>query len=373
MFEQAIGKIVSYLREKERYVSDTFLRTVLTESFIASLEKDEGRPVKFRIFLKHAQFYKTVGASPDSDFSFYPIKLPFSSNELVKLSQALGFSRSGIVVAEREEKPTIIGLLSLGAKWEQFLLFEDSSASHPSSALTISFNNPGSFTVHFGFEQILSFKKCRIAESTARSDFDRFPNPGILANFIKVVGTEVPFENELDLKNTFSKFLGSLVLRAMKKGHGGTIVFGEKTQQLRDHVRIKYDFFFKNPQVCTRQLFLGLKQNPGNKEVERWVVDYSDFLAGLTNVDGALVLDYGFGLIGFGAEIRTKTAQDFVEHPIFLSHGTRHRSAYCFSNEFDPGLAIVMSQDGGNKVFFKENNEVVIIENFEGLRREFLY
>jgi hypothetical protein len=97
-------------------------------------------------------------------------------------------------------------------------------------------------------------------------------------------------------------------------------------------------------------------------------------IANLCGVDGAVVLDKRFTLLGFGAEVSSETptptqvwraldnegrerrAED-VE-----AVGTRHRAAYRFVRDNPAGLAIVLSQDGGVSFVANREGEAVFWE-----------
>ncbi|MBQ7508131.1 MAG: hypothetical protein IJT52_02250, partial [Spirochaetales bacterium] len=106
------------------------------------------------------------------------------------------------------------------------------------------------------------------------------------------------------------------------------------------------------------------------------LISYSDFIAKLTTVDGAVVLTKNLDLLGFGAEILTdkmarKTpdmcfyGSDDTEDTSrrFNDNGTRHRSGYRFCDCIDDSIAIICSQDGSIKACTKVNGRVVVYNN----------
>ncbi len=75
------------------------------------------------------------------------------------------------------------------------------------------------------------------------------------------------------------------------------------------------------------------------------------------SVDGSLVLNRSFQLIGFGGEILGDTHVSTIERAVDLegensiteqadSSGTRHRSAYRLVSSVQDTIAVVVSQDG---------------------------
>jgi hypothetical protein len=100
----------------------------------------------------------------------------------------------------------------------------------------------------------------------------------------------------------------------------------------------------------------------------------SRVIAGLSAIDGAVVLDKRFTIIGFGAEVsaelsgplRVWRAVDTEGRQRELNDvenvGTRHRAAYRFVQVHPRGLAIVISQDGSVSFVANRDDEVVFWE-----------
>jgi hypothetical protein len=111
--------------------------------------------------------------------------------------------------------------------------------------------------------------------------------------------------------------------------------------------------------------------NPHLAALEQEVFELSRVLANLTAIDGALVLDKRFGVLGFGAEVsaelpapervfRALDAEGRERQAEAVENvGTRHRAAYRFVNDHPDGIAVVISQDGG--VSFVANREGYVV------------
>jgi hypothetical protein len=110
------------------------------------------------------------------------------------------------------------------------------------------------------------------------------------------------------------------------------------------------------------------------ENLEQAVFELSRVIANLTAIDGAVVLDKRFGLVGFGAEVsaelpapqgvwRALDTEGRKRQPDdFENVGTRHRAAYRFVHGHPDGLAIVISQDGGVSFVANREQEVVFWE-----------
>ena len=110
-----------------------------------------------------------------------------------------------------------------------------------------------------------------------------------------------------------------------------------------------------------------LDASPGLERLEQSVFELSRLIANLAAIDGAVVVDKRFALVGFGAEVSSElsspprvwraldTEGDEREIDDIENVGTRHRAAYRFVHDHPQGLAIVISHDGG--VSFVANRE----------------
>jgi hypothetical protein len=105
--------------------------------------------------------------------------------------------------------------------------------------------------------------------------------------------------------------------------------------------------------------------------LEQAVFEWSRVVANLMAIDGAVVVDKRFGMIGFGAEVsaelptpeRVYRAEDSEGNDVKADDvenvGTRHRAAYRFVSDHPDGLAIVISQDGGVSFVANRGGRVV--------------
>ena len=109
-------------------------------------------------------------------------------------------------------------------------------------------------------------------------------------------------------------------------------------------------------------------------DLERNLFEWSRALSNLAAIDGAVVVDKRFGVIGFGAEVSNELpAPDRVWRALdteavnlrvqeLEAVGTRHRAAYRFVNDHEAALAIVISHDGGVSFVANRDGKVVFWE-----------
>ena len=92
-------------------------------------------------------------------------------------------------------------------------------------------------------------------------------------------------------------------------------------------------------------------------KIDAALIEFSHLLADMMSVDGSLVMDRSFRLIGFGGEILGSSHVSTIHRALDLeaentvaersdSSGTRHRSAYRLVNGLNDAIAVVVSQDG---------------------------
>jgi DNA integrity scanning protein DisA with diadenylate cyclase activity len=111
--------------------------------------------------------------------------------------------------------------------------------------------------------------------------------------------------------------------------------------------------------------------SPELGQLEQAIFEMSRVIAGLAAIDGAVVLDKRFRVLGFGAEVSNEsptlprvwraldTEARRREVNAAEDVGTRHRAAYRFVQQHPRGLAIVVSHDGS--VSFVANREGEIV------------
>jgi hypothetical protein len=111
--------------------------------------------------------------------------------------------------------------------------------------------------------------------------------------------------------------------------------------------------------------------SPDLEKLEQAIFEMSRVVAGLASIDGAVVLDKRFALLGFGAEVSGEipspplvyraldTEGNHRELNAVEEVGTRHRAAYRFVQRHPGGVAIVVSHDGGVSFVANRDGDVV--------------
>jgi hypothetical protein len=171
--------------------------------------------------------------------------------------------------------------------------------------------------------------------------------------------------------------------------HGGTVVFipHERAAQWAletPPIRLKYAFAEGEPRRRYRSLMLAVlrelmqiamrseprpklvdfslyqdSQNDAIVRLDEAILEMSQLIAAFADVDGAVLLNERFDVLGFGGEItgglpeveeirhaHDLEATSFTIEPID-GVGTRHRAAYRLCAREHGAFAVVVSQDGG--------------------------
>jgi hypothetical protein len=183
--------------------------------------------------------------------------------------------------------------------------------------------------------------------------------------------------------------------------HGGMLLFVEREREaapaaaaIKDSVSLKYTFDGSEPPRRFRTLLFQIlarlaagttspvvdwqdyarDTNPDLEKLEQGVFEMSRVISSLAAIDGAVVLDKRFAILGFGGEVagdlptppRVWRALDLEggqrELAALDDVGTRHRAAYRFVKRHPRGLAVVVSSDGGVSFVANRDGEVVFWE-----------
>ena len=361
------------------------LEQVLSVCFQASLLREEGRPVTFRLALAGPEMFPAAAGPPAGLHRLvFGDSRPFDQHELRRLAPAAVFSRTLIgATVDRDRGPRIWGLIHSGAHWLQSVRGGRETLQAIPPVLIVAVSGAGRILVSVG--------TITIAELT---------NGTLISRGMDVFQTSwleefmtVGIESSATVDTRFRAVLACHILRrvfATIRGaqHGGMLILvpEQTSQQLLtagDHIWVKYPFVEEEPRRRLRTLTAAIihrlaaaHQGPADGPAAGWaqyeMSDDPDLTAGdaalfeaahlvadLTHVDGAVVMTTGLDLLGFGGEI----AGDLPEVPRVMRArdlegterewvrtdrvGTRHRSAYRLCHVVRDAVAVVVSQDGG--------------------------
>lgn len=391
---------------------DACLEQVISTCYQASLLKDEGRQVTFRLILRDPELSSSVDGPPEGLHRLRFTKpRPFNEHELRRLSPAADFYRSLIGVSPVEgDRLYIWGLLCTGPRWIQTIQGGRQRPQSLPGSMVIRVSGPGRLSVCRGLVTIatlnagcVAFQSMDVLDSRwlPRCFADTRAELSILHHAAKEKAG-VPWGS---IDYGFIKLLAQQVVRRMismmrNLHHGGTLIIipPELTSEFDSenrYINIKYRFEEGGPRERLRNLILelmnalaeeyGRKVGPDKSvgwneyvaskdetvsRLDEGIFEIAHLIANLSASDGAVVMNKRFELLGFGGEILGKLDEvrtvaraldadgERTERESTDGVGTRHRSAYRLCNELHEAIAIVVSQDGTVR-FIKRKDGVV--------------
>jgi sensor domain DACNV-containing protein len=387
-------------RPRENCPGCAILAELLSTCYQASLMREEERPVRFRLIFRDPERFPLGQDPPDGLHRLvFTEPRPCSEDELRRLSPAASFNRSMVGVnLDDTGVPQIWGIVHSGPRWLQEVHGGTQQINPIPDSLIIFVTGPGRISVSVGSTMIAGLRGGQII-CAAREVFAA----NWLREFFAVHRDELWAMHQearqqfgdswAPIDPAFPVILGQNLLRRVislvrNYRHGGTllVVPTERTEELKGpnpFLNIKYLFRVDDgrrrihPHIAgimnefarvasgswreTRPLgwseYLAIS-DPTLTRMDETLFEMAHFVAELTLVDGAVVLNQRLEVLGFGAEIsgglenvpclqKALDIEGVSRQPESGKRmGTRHRSAYRLCNALHDALAIVVSQDG---------------------------
>jgi hypothetical protein len=409
---------IAYPPDLARYVADHWphgatpldeelLRDALTIAFQASLTTEEGRPTHFRLLLTPPESLPESGAPNEGVLRLrLDLDRPFTADELRRLSPSTPFETTLIGAYAVQGQLRIWGIAHSGPAWLAPTWGGRSTVPNWTYDPIIHVTGPGQLAVRRAGKLIGGLERGALVD-TMVDVFDSEWLPALFARERELIREEhaanqSEAESFTAVESSLVSRIGQHMLRRaiqLVRGarHGGMILAvraadGEPPQLAG--LRLKYRFDDDEPPSRFRTLLFDIlarvadtttkpsvgwsdfadDESPELEKLEQAIFEFSRVLASLASVDGAVVIDKRFRLMGFGAEVSAdlpapervfraldvegeKRAPESVENV-----GTRHRAAYRFVQHHPRGLAIVVSHDGGVSFVANRDGEAVFWE-----------
>jgi DisA bacterial checkpoint controller nucleotide-binding len=376
---------------------------IISTCYQSSLMSEEQRPVVFRVILGDPECFPPSQGPPNGLHRLeFSEKRKFSAHELRRLSPAASFHRALIGICFEDGLPKIWGFVHSGPRWLRAVHGGRGKAPPMPPALVINVAGPGRIEVRKGKITVGQLNDGRIygrsmnvfASEWLHRFFEHVRGEHLMTHLERrSQASTVWADLNPEITKLIAQHMVKRVITAMRTfGHGGTLVIlpeeaGYELLEKNPYVTIKYKFADGEPRARFKTLMLNLMDAlaeyggrsmnvPGASKV---VVDWADYeastdqklaeldeavfevshlIAGLTSVDGAVVMTKRFELLGFGAEIFCEDSDvSYVARAMDLEGteikmdsvetvGTRHRSAFRLCTEIQTAMAVVVSQDG---------------------------
>jgi hypothetical protein len=363
------------------------LAELLSTCFQASLAHEEGRNVRFRLVCASSAELTQAAAASDFLCLEFSEPQPLTPDAARRLSPAVPFHSAMIGVTQKGEKGVMWGVVHTGANWLAPTWGGRKKRQEAPRLLMVHVLGAGRIGVYAGGELVASLEHGMI-EATTTDVFDSDWLGRLFRDSRAALADSEARPERLRPQSDLVRVISQhMVRRAIflirQAGHGGLILFAEpdlldvcqRTQN--GPLKLKYSFNDNEARGRYRTLLERLFEALGRHgdgaldlqrflasetqdvvSVEQSIFELSRLVSGLAAVDGAVVLNKRFELIGFGAEVSGELpypdtvlqALD-VEGERHLAEpanavGTRHRAAYRFVAAHPAGLAIVISLDG---------------------------
>jgi hypothetical protein len=389
-------------------VPSGLLHDALSAAFQASLMVEEARPTRFRLLLTAPDQLPESGVP---NHGVLRLKLdhsrPLNADELRRLAPAVPFETALIVAHADQGKLRIWGVAHSGPAWLAPTSGGRSVVPKWTYDPIIHVTAPGNVAVRCAGQLIGAIERGQLVDAT----LDVFESEWLPAMFARereeirtqhaarqaTVASPTAVDHSL-VGKVSQQMLRRAIQLVRNSAHGGLILVlnterGAAEASLHG-LRLKYTFVQDEPSHRYRTLLLrileevaattsqesvswsdfALNESAQFAELEQAVFEMSRVMANLAAIDGALVLDKRFGILGFGAEVSAELPtpehvwraldaegqERQAEDPENV--GTRHRAAYRFVNDHPDGLAVVISQDGGVSFVARREEQIVFWE-----------
>ena len=388
--------------------SATALVVLLDMIYQASLLREEGESVKCRIIVAPPEAFAEAlaeGAGEVNVLRFAEARA-LTAHELRKLAAAAGYYRAMLAVeVSTSGTPLIWGVVVTGTKWVNRFGGDRFDEAPLPPNLVLQILAPGHLIAASGYTRVLESAGGKLLWE----GFDPFRSGWLPERFRPIrnlllveLKESLPDFGSTRICESFIKGVAQSVFRRVlslvrTRGHGGLLVFlpggaggpAPIDQWFRFRVRFaKDDSALWFPKLIVRLMNRVLELGTARglpvctwndyrrmhdaelAELDDALIGFGHFLADLMSVDGALVLERYFRLVGFGGEILGENHVAQIHRALDLeaersvveaadSSGTRHRAAYRFVNGTRDAIAVVVSQDGDVRFVAHHNGKLV--------------
>lgn len=394
MYPKEFSRIVldAWKSRQTQLPTESELSEVLAICYQSSLMREEERQITFRLFFGEPSELPPDGGPPRG-VQVLPLAAPreFTPGEIRRLSPAVDFHRAMIGASCASGSLHIWGLIYTGPGWiREVHGGRDFQVDMP-PLMIIHVRGPGELAVCCGNDVIATLHDGEVE----LGEVDVFRSRWLRSHFAdvreEVTALHLAARQHASgpwatVDPNFVRMLAQHVLKRTisticSQKHGATLLFLPPDPENDGSLTIKYPFLrspgrgrFRSVMVEVMNSLAELHSHETDRmvgwktysesphsainELDDAAFEVGHLFAGLSAVDGALVLTRRLEVHGFGAEIShllppvhnvsraldiegTRVAPDLAER-----FGTRHRSVFRLCQRYPEVLAIVVSQDG---------------------------
>jgi DisA bacterial checkpoint controller nucleotide-binding len=377
----------------------------LSLAYQASLTFEEARPTRFRLLLTPPEALPERGVPNEGVLRLaFDQRRALTAEQLRQLAPAVPFETSLIGAYPFEGKLQIWGIAHSGPAWLAPTWGGRQVVPNWTYDPIVHVTGPGLLAVRCAGKLIGALDGAAIVDGTV-DVFDSAWLPALFAREREEVQREhaalqarapsPTAATQLLIGRVAQQMLRRTIQLVLGSRHGGLVLVvdapeGAPPASLAG-LNLKYRFDQSEPPHRYRTLLFQLLDrlsaattNPQVdwpdfardtsaelEKVEQAIFELSRVFAGLAAIDGAVVLDKRWRVIGFGAEVSSEipvparvwraldTEGNQREESAVEDVGTRHRAAYRFVRQHPAGLALVVSTDGGVSFVANRDGDVM--------------
>jgi len=391
MFEkQIIDKILNawsrdqahpYRDRKQKPLPDPQdVRVIIETAFLASLKREEGKPITFCITLLSKDcVMEECSSGRKQVIMTFEQSLPFSQESITKISPAFDSTTTSLIVApgnDRSSDYEIWGAMFYGPSLkplEEIPVGIEGLTLFRPDVMMVTAIAPGSLLISRGSLLIGRFLYGDFVKSTPTPFYSKAMGNYTIETIKDNEGFK-RFQNHYWQVHTDT--LNYLLSEVSVRGHGGIIVIlpNSKVEEYKKLVLAKYSFEEK---LNSEALLIRVLDSSKSEDISfimamnRRFSERLDLLAQLACIDGALIISSNLNLISFGSTlIARKWDRNILIGPDGFGGGgenwdaskwgTKHNSAINFVGACPGSIAFVISQDGPVRGFVKKDEETVL-------------
>ncbi|HVR64280.1 MAG TPA: hypothetical protein VMU50_20410 [Polyangia bacterium] len=383
------------------------LEEALSAAFQASMTAEEARPTRFRLLLTPAEKLPADGVPNQGVLRLrFDRSRAFHADELRRLSPSAPFESTLIGAHPESGKLRIWGLAHSGPAWLAPTWGGRSLVPNWTYDPIIHVTGPGQLAVRSAGKLVGALQRGNLVNAM----LDVFESDWLAALFarereavraehaVRQQRTSSPTAADHSLVGSVGQHMLRRAIQLVRGARNGGLILvvdgDDASSGDRAGLRLKYRLAHDEPSQRYRTVLLQILEQVSGatskssvgwwdfardsshdlEKLEESLFEWSRLIAGLAAIDGAVVLDKRFAIVGYGAEVSADLppaqrvwraldregadrAADDIENV-----GTRHRAAYRFIHQHANGLAIVISHDGGVSFVANHAGEIVYWE-----------
>lgn len=348
-------------------LSEGGLKKLLQLAFQVSFNKEEDIYPRFQIYVPDFE------GLPFSLTMRFDSPIPLDGFTLTRLSPGIPPRPYALLVREIDSKLYADGFTKIENFGLEHFELQSLSTCQPKrdsdflSGIILSIENPGALKVaHFMRESqqitnlMLRVGKIQTIHDFSHTSIAKKVYEGIASTIVDETGSYCAIASLIQWVWSY------MVGLALELSHGGAFVILPRNFSLSNQRKLYIKYRTQEPKLGASICKLHSCEDEERRFWSENLFDRARAVAQLSTIDGCVVVDQKFDLVGFGAEIRVKDDSWLPEcvnmnpHSLYFKpqelvdlsqFGMRHRSAAWFCAKVPDAVVFVVSQEGEIRQF----------------------